>query len=75
MLLTANPTAARVLAELRQIGLIHWSTEDESRRLVVFADAGSQEMVRDVAEDIASKLGWRFVEIKFSLALASARRL
>jgi hypothetical protein len=41
--------------------MIHWSM-DESRRLVVFADAGSQEMVRDVAQDIAAKLGWRFVE-------------
>jgi len=34
---------------------------DDSRRLIVWADTGSEEEVRNVAEDVASRLGWRFV--------------
>jgi hypothetical protein len=59
----ARPDTARVLMELKQVGSIHWAM-DESRRLVVWADTGFEEMVRNVAQDVASKLGWRFVASK-----------
>jgi hypothetical protein len=60
LVFTAKPDTARVLLEHRQIGLIHWAM-DESRHLIVWADIGSEEKVRKVAEDVASRLGWRFV--------------
>lgn len=59
-LFKADPYAARVRVESRQVGSIHWAMDD-SRRLVVWADPGSEENVRNVAEEVASKLGWRFV--------------
>lgn len=59
-LFKADPYAARVRVESRQVGSIHWAMDD-SRRLVVWAETGSEEKVRNVAEDVASKLGWRFV--------------
>ena len=56
----ANPDHARVLMQLEQVGSIHWAM-DGSRRLVVWADTGSEESVRNIAVDVASRLGWRFV--------------
>jgi hypothetical protein len=50
----ARPDTARVLLELRQVGLIHWAMDD-SRRLIVWADTGSEEKVGNVAQDVASR--------------------
>jgi hypothetical protein len=44
----------------RKVGAIHWAMDD-SRRLIVWSDAGSETPVRAVAEDVASRLGWHFV--------------
>jgi hypothetical protein len=63
LLFEARQDSARVLVKLRQIGSIHWALDD-SRRLVVWADIGSEQEVRNVAEDVASRLGWRFVADK-----------
>jgi hypothetical protein len=60
LLFKARPDTARVLVETRQIGSIYWAMDD-SRRLIVSADIGSEQQVRNVAEDVASRLGWRFV--------------
>jgi hypothetical protein len=60
MLFKPKPDAARVMAGPETIGSIYWALDD-SRRLVVSAEAGSEEQVRTVAEDIAGRLGWRFV--------------
>ena len=56
----ARPDTARVVAEVGQLGLIEWA-QDESRRLVVWSNPGSEAKVRSIAEDVASTLGWRFV--------------
>jgi hypothetical protein len=56
----ARPDTARVLAEIGEIGLIHWA-EDDSRRLAVWSNSGSESEVKRVAEAVASRLGWRFV--------------
>lgn len=60
MLFTARPDTARVLLEQRQIGQIYWAMDD-SRRLIVSADTGFEDMVANIAQDVASRLGWRFV--------------
>jgi len=60
LLFKPKPDTARVLLEQRQIGQIHWAMDD-SRHLIVWADTGFEEMVGNVAQDIASRLGWRFV--------------
>jgi hypothetical protein len=60
MLFKAKPDAAQVMAGPQQIGSIYWAMDD-SRRLVVSAHAGFEDQVRTVAEDVASRLGWRFV--------------
>jgi hypothetical protein len=56
----ANPDLARVCVQLEQVGSIHWAMDD-SRRLVVWAEPGSEQSVRNIAQDVASRLGWRFV--------------
>lgn len=55
-----DPTAAQVMIAGHQIGSIHWAMDD-SRRLVVWSDAGAEEKVGGVATDVASRLGWQFV--------------
>ena len=55
-----DPTAAQVMSEGHQIGSIHWAMDD-SRRLVVWSNAGAEEKVESVAADVASRLGWQFV--------------
>ena len=55
-----HPYDAEVEIEGRTIGAIHWAMDD-SRRLIVWSDVGSEISVRAVAEDVASRLGWRFV--------------
>jgi hypothetical protein len=60
LLFKPKPDTARVLMEQRQIGTIYWALDD-SRRLIVSADSGFEEMVTKVAQDVASRLGWRFV--------------
>jgi hypothetical protein len=60
MLFKAKPDTARVLFEERPIGQIYWAMDD-SCRLIVSADAGFEDKVAKVAQDVASRLGWRFV--------------
>jgi hypothetical protein len=60
MLFKASPDAARVLLEQDPIGSIYWAMDD-SRRLVVSAEAGFEARVLKVAHDVASRLGWSFV--------------
>ena len=60
LLFEARPDTARVLVGLEQIGSIYWAMDD-SRRLIVSADIGSEQEVRKVAADVASRLGWHFV--------------
>jgi hypothetical protein len=57
---TAAPDTARVLLGSQEIGLIHWAM-DNSRHLVVQSHADSKAEVISVAQDVASRLGWRFV--------------
>jgi hypothetical protein len=57
----AGSDYARVLLSGGQIGAIHWAMDD-SRCLVVWSEPGSEASVRDVAEEIAKQLGWRFVQ-------------
>ena len=59
-LFKARPDSARVLLEQRPIGQIYWAMDD-SRRLIVSADSGFEDRVAKVAQDVASRLGWRFV--------------
>jgi hypothetical protein len=60
MLYKAAPDCARVLAEGIEIGTIHWA-EDGSQRLAVWAAMGADVEVATVAEEVASRLGWRYV--------------
>jgi hypothetical protein len=55
-----NPTAAQVIIDGSPAGSIHWAMDD-SRRLVVWSNAGAEQKVRSVATDVASRLGWHFV--------------
>ena len=57
---TPNPDAADVLKEAKQIGSIYWAM-DGSRSLVVTSHPGCEGQVREVAEDVAARLGWRLV--------------
>ena len=59
-LFKARPDSARVLLEQRPVGQIYWAMDD-SRRLIVSADTGFEDAVVNVAQDVASRLGWRFV--------------
>jgi hypothetical protein len=56
-----HPDAARVVIDGTQVGSIHWAMDD-SRRLVVWAEPAAKSRVVDIANDVASKLGWRFVD-------------
>ena len=51
---------AHVLVEGIEIGMIHWAMDD-SQRLVVWSAAGAEAQVAAVAENVASRLGWRYV--------------
>ncbi len=55
-----NPYHSEVRIEGRKIGAIHCAMDD-SRRLIVWSEVGSEIPVRIVAEDVASRLGWQFV--------------
>lgn len=55
-----NPYDSAVQVEDRRVGTIHWAMDD-SRRLVVWSEVGSEISVRAVAEDVALRLGWHFV--------------
>jgi hypothetical protein len=57
---TANPDTAQILKEAKQIGSIHWAM-DGSCRLVVWSHPGCEEQVKEVAEDVAARLGWHLV--------------
>src|SRR5215471_360471 len=56
----ARPDTARVLVEGLAVGSIEWA-QDESQRLVVWSDAAANVQVEDVAVDVASRLGWKYV--------------
>jgi hypothetical protein len=58
----ARPDSARVLLEQRHVGQISWAMDD-SRRLVVSSDTGFEDKVANIAQDVASRLGWRFVPV------------
>jgi hypothetical protein len=58
--LEPRPDIARVLVDGKDVGSIHWAM-DNSYQLVVWAEMGARNVVADVASDIASRLGWRFV--------------
>ena len=55
-----HPDAARVVVDGTQVGSIHWAMDD-SRRLIVWSETAAKLRVVDIANDIASRLGWRFV--------------
>ena len=56
----ARPDTARVLVGATEVGSIEWA-QDGSRRLAVWSNVGSEEKVRSVARDVASRLGWQFI--------------
>jgi hypothetical protein len=60
MLFKAAPDCARVLAGEIEVGMIHWAMDD-SQRLAVWAEMGAEAQVATVAEEVASRLGWRYV--------------
>src|SRR5882724_7668303 len=60
MLYKAAPDCARVLAGGIEVGMIYWS-EDGSHCLTVWAVMGAEAQVATVAEEVASRLGWRYV--------------
>jgi hypothetical protein len=60
ILYKAAPDYARVLLDGRKVGAIHWAM-DGSDRLVVWSLAAARTHVTEVAQDVASRLGWRFV--------------
>jgi hypothetical protein len=62
-LYTANPYAAAVMIDGRDVGAIDWAI-DNSRLLVVWSAAGAEEKVIGVAMDVAARLGWHFVRSK-----------
>ena len=51
---------ASVLLEGSKVGAIHWAT-DGSHRLIVWSAPGAISHVTDIALDVASTLGGRFV--------------
>ncbi len=55
-----RPDSARVVLEEGPIGQIYWALDD-SRRLVVAAEAGFEDRVANIAQNVAARLGWRFV--------------
>jgi hypothetical protein len=60
MIFQSHPDHARVMVDDTQVGSIHWAMDD-SRRLIVWSEAAAKSRVLDVANDVASRLGWRFV--------------
>jgi hypothetical protein len=59
LLFKSKPDTARVLLEQIEIGLIYWAMDDTCR-LIVCASAGFEERVRNLAQEVASRLGWSF---------------
>jgi hypothetical protein len=51
---------AHILLDGKEVGAIHW-TMDDSRRLVVWSMPGVKTRVIVIAQDVASKLGCRFL--------------
>lgn len=60
MIFQPHPDHARVIVDDTQVGSIHWAMDD-SRRLIVWSEPAAKSSVLDVANDVASRLGWRFV--------------
>jgi hypothetical protein len=54
------PDYAHVLLDGTEVGAIHWAM-DNSHRLVVWSVAAAKSHVKAVAQDVASRLSWRFV--------------
>jgi hypothetical protein len=52
------PDYARVLLDGTEVGAIHWAM-DGSHRLVVWSVTAARSYVTDIAQDVASRLGWR----------------
>ena len=52
--------SARILLKGLEVGSITWA-EDESQRLLVWSRGGAQTFVAEIAGEVASTLGWRFV--------------
>jgi hypothetical protein len=61
MLYKAAPDCARLLAGGIEVGMIHWA-EDGSQCLAVWAEIGAEAQVATVAEEVASRLGWRYAQ-------------
>lgn len=53
------PDYTHVMLDGTKVGAIHWAM-DGSRRLVVWSVEVARTHVADVAQDVASRLGWRF---------------
>ena len=60
MLCEAAPDCARVLAGGIEVGMLHRAIDD-SQRLAVWAAMGAEAPIATVAEEVASRLGWRHV--------------
>ena len=55
-----SPDVALIVSSSSDVGMIHWAM-DQSRHLVVWSTAGAEGEVRNVADDVATRLGWKFV--------------
>jgi hypothetical protein len=55
-----DPTSARVVVGVDEVGVIHWAM-DGSARLLVWAQPASDTIVGSIAEYVAARLEWRFV--------------
>ena len=51
---------AGVLFDGDKVGAIHWAM-DGSHRLIVWSEPAARVHVTEIAQDVASQLGWRFV--------------
>jgi hypothetical protein len=56
----AAPDSARILLDGVEVGAIHWA-QDQSNRLLVRSVAAVVTHVNLIAQEAASRLGWRFV--------------
>jgi hypothetical protein len=56
----ARPESARILLDGMDVGAVSWA-QDDSDRLVVHSELAAKTHVALVAQDIADKLGMRFI--------------
>jgi hypothetical protein len=56
----ARADSARILLDDIDVGTVHWA-EDGSSRLVVWSTPAAETRVTVVAQDIAARLGMRFI--------------